>query len=394
MEGTLFIVGGGLNKSADEVFAALIERAGGPNSRFAFVVSASGEGPDETYRSYVEDFEKLGVPEDHCVLVPLYAEHVRDERGYNAFTGDADGLCELLDGVTGVWFTGGDQYFTAGCFLRKDGSDTRLLTKLREIYANGGVIGGSSAGAAIMSEVMIANGNNRGVISHDVVFGYDTYDELCELDDPCEPLIIAKGLGFFPYGVVDQHFNKRPRLLRSIEACLANDKNVRMGYAVSEDTALVYHAGTIEVLGSASVYLIDCRNAEKTANGCYNGVVLGAIQKGDRYDLASGEIAFAQECAKEEREFYRDYVTDGIINSPVFDSMVDRFLLRGKKESMYFCEDKNLPYIKGAVVYEAYGETYLVVLKYFKGARTCGYLGAHASFANVELSISTTKVNL
>ena len=69
-------------------------------------------------------------------------------------------------------------------------------------------------------------------------------------------------------------------------------------------------------------------------------------------------------------------------------------LLRGKKESMYFCEDKNLPYIKGAVVYEAYGETYLVVLKYFKGARTCGYLGAHASFANVELSISTTKVNL
>ena len=144
MEGTLFIVGGGLNRSADEVFSALIERAGGPQSRFAFVVSASGEGPDETFRSYVEDFGKLGVPADHCVLVPLYAEHVRDERGYNAFTGDADGLCELLEGVTGVWFTGGDQYFTAGCFLRKDGSDTRLLAKLREIYANGGEYEGHS----------------------------------------------------------------------------------------------------------------------------------------------------------------------------------------------------------------------------------------------------------
>ena len=394
MEGTLFIVGGGLNRSADEVFSALIERAGGPQSRFAFVVSASGEGPDETFRSYVEDFGKLGVPADHCVLVPLYAEHVRDERGYNAFTGDADGLCELLEGVTGVWFTGGDQYFTAGCFLRKDGSDTRLLAKLREIYANGGVIGGSSAGAAIMSEVMIANGNNRGVLSRDVVYGYDTYDALCEKDDPCEPLVLAKGLGFFPYGVVDQHFNKRPRLLRSIEACLCNKKNVRMGYAVSEDTALVYHAGTIEVLGSASVYLIDCRDAKKTGTGCYSGVVLGAIQKGDRYAIASGETTFAQPCAEEEREFYRDYITDGIINSPVFDTMMDRYLLRGKKESMYFCKTCGLPYIKGAVVYEADDTTYLVVLKYYKKEKTCGYLGAHASFANVGLSISTQRISL
>ena len=137
MEGTLLIVGGGLTESADEVFSALIERAGGPQSRFAFIVTASGSGPDETYRSYRDDFVRLGVPEDHCVLIPLYAEHVRDERGYNAFTGDADGLCELLEGVKGVWFTGGDQYFTAGCFLRKDGSDTRLLAKLREIQRRG-----------------------------------------------------------------------------------------------------------------------------------------------------------------------------------------------------------------------------------------------------------------
>ena len=394
MEGTLFIVGGGLSESADEVFSALIERAGGPQSRFAFIVTASGSGPDETYRSYRDDFVRLGVPEDHCVLIPLYAEHVRDERGYNAFTGDADGLCELLEGVTGVWFTGGDQYFTAGCFLRKDGSDTRLLAKLREIYANGGVIGGSSAGAAIMSEVMIGDVNNRGVLSRDVVYGYDTYDELCEIDDPCEPLIVTKGLGFFPHGVVDQHFNKRPRLLRIIEACLCNKQNTRMGYAVSEDTALVYHAGTIEVLGSASVYLIDCRNAEKTGNGCYHGLKFGAIQKGDRYELASDTAAFAQESAAQEREFYRDYVTDGIINSPVFDAMIDRYLLRGQKESMYRCEKKDLPYIKGAVLYEAYGETYLVVLKYFKGDKTRGYMGKHASFADVEVEIDTVKIRL
>ena len=87
MEGTLFIVGGGLIQSADEVFAELIRRAGGANGRFAFIVSASGMDPDDTFRSYRDDFVRLGAREENCVLVPLYAPHVRDERGYNAFTG-------------------------------------------------------------------------------------------------------------------------------------------------------------------------------------------------------------------------------------------------------------------------------------------------------------------
>ena len=61
---------------------------------------------------------------------------------------------------------------------------------------------------------------------------------------------------------------------------------------------------------------------------------------------------------------------------------------------MYFCKTCGLPYIKGAVVYEADDTTYLVVLKYFKNEKTCGYLGAHASFANVGLSISTQRISL
>ena len=81
MEGTLFIVGGGLIQSADEVFAELIRRAGGANGRFAFIVSASGMDPDDTFRSYRDDFVRLGAREENCVLVPLYAPHVRDERG-------------------------------------------------------------------------------------------------------------------------------------------------------------------------------------------------------------------------------------------------------------------------------------------------------------------------
>ena len=394
MEGTLFIVGGGLIQSADEVFAELIRRAGGANGRFAFIVSASGMDPDDTFRSYRDDFVRLGAREENCVLVPLYAPHVRDERGYNAFTGDAEGLLELMEGVTGVWFTGGDQYYTAKCFLRGDGTDTKLLTRLREIYASGGVIGGSSAGAAIMSRVMIGSGNDRGVLSRDIMYGYDKYDEQCEKDDPCDPLTITQGLGFFPHGVVDQHFNKRPRLIRLIEACLKNRENARIGYAVSEDTALVYHAGKFSVLGSANVFIVDCTNAEKTANGCYRGVKLSSVQKGDTFDIMNQQAAFAPDAqlCKEEDGFYRDYVTNLITNSPTFDAMMEKYYLCGLRDDMY--RDEKGCHVKGAVAYEADGDTYIVVPKYYKTDASRGYAGAHVSLENVGLDIDTVKIRL
>ena len=252
MAGTLYIAGGAMRASEHEVLSAFVESAGGPSSRFAFVVSASGSDPDDTFRGCVEDFARLGVPKENCVLIPLYAKHVKDERGFNALNGDEESLPRLFEGVTGVWFTGGDQYFTAHCFLRPDGTYTRALQIIHSIYERGGAIGGSSAGAAIMSDVMIGGGNNRGVLYHDVVYGYDTYDALCEEGDPAEPLILVKGLGFLRHAVVDQHFNARPRLLRSIEACLANRDGIRVAYGVSEDTALVYKGGSIRYLGVAA----------------------------------------------------------------------------------------------------------------------------------------------
>jgi cyanophycinase len=394
MNGTLFIVGGNIVESADEIFSALIERAGGPNGKFAFIVTASGEGPDELFRSYAADFKALGVPEENCLLIPLYAQHVRDERGYNAMTGDADGLCELMDGVTGVWFTGGDQYFTAQCFLRADGSDTKLLTRLHEFYQNGGVIGGSSAGAAIMSRVMIGEGSNRGIISRGVRFGYEGYDELMEEDNPCVPLMITRGLGFFAEGVVDQHFNRRPRLLRAIEACLSNTENTRMGFAVSEDTALVYHAGEIEVLGSACVYIIDCRNAVKSGLGNYEGIMLSSIQKGDLYNARTGKITLARKENYKQYEYKSDYVSGGITGSRAFDEMIDKYLFCCKRENLYFCARRNKPYFKGAAVYEADDKTYLVVPEYFIGENTTGYMGECASFANLELAVKTVEVEL
>lgn len=395
MAGTLYIVGGAMNAGEEEILSALIASAGGPNAKFAFVVSASGAHPDSSFRSCVEDFTKLGVPEENCVLIPLYAKHVKDGRGFNALTGDEESLPALFEGVTGVWFTGGDQYFTAQCFLRPDGTRTRALEILHEIYKKGGAIGGSSAGAAIMSEVMIGGGNNRGTLYAGNILGYDAYDELCAKDDPAAPLILVKGLGFFRSGVVDQHFDKRPRLLRSIEACLANREGARTGFGVSEDTALVYRDGAMRVLGRACVYIIDCRSAVKTGTGCYEGVMLHAIQKGDSYDELTSEVTLADDCTSSEpRTVAPDYVSGGIMDSPVFDSFIEVNLLHGRDDCMYLCEKRGKRYVKGIAVYEAHEKTYAVVLKYFRDGRTRGYRGANTSFTNVELAIKTREIHL
>lgn len=394
MAGTLYIAGGAMRASEHEVLSAFIESAGGSSSRFAFVVSASGSDPDNTFRSYVEDFSRLGVPKENCVLIPLYAKHVKDERGFNALNGDEESLPRLFEGVTGVWFTGGDQYFTAQCFLRPDGTYTRALEIIHSIYERGGVIGGSSAGAAIMSDVMIGGGNNRGVLYRDVVYGYDTYDSLCEAGDPVEPLIIVKGLGFLRCAIVDQHFNARPRLLRSIEACLANREGVRVAYGVSEDTALVYQDGRINVLGSAGVYIMDCRNARKTGNGSYEGIALHAIHKGDNYDEATSQVELASDCDGEGQfTVPLDYVNGATIDGPAFDRAIYH-LLCGRDDGLNFCPEKNKRYVKGIAVYEAHEKTFAVVLKYYRDDTTKGYRQAHTSFKNVGLAIKTSEIQL
>lgn len=394
MKGSLLIVGGGLNASQDEVFSALMEKAGGKGSKIAIFTTASGQQPDELFSSYRNDFVQLGLPEENCIQIPLYAPHIKDQLGRNAITGDAEGICSYLDGVTGVWFTGGNQYFTAHAMVRPDGSDTALLRRVREIYENGGVIGGSSAGAAIMSRVMIGTGNNQGILAEPARFGYGDYDPYEEAIDPIDPLRLTTGLGFFTHGVVDQHFNKRPRLLRLIQSCISNRENARVGYAVSEDTALVYHQGEIQVLGSAGVYIADCRKAVQTGLGCYEGVVLHALHKGDRCSTENLTVTLAQPSPERDYDFDDDYISDGIINSPCFDDMMEKYLLRGDEAYMGRCPLTGLPRVRGAVAYDVGGKTKLVVLNYLRREDTQGYRRQHTSFTGVGLNIQTAEVKL
>ena len=86
--------------------------------------------------------------------------------GRSGWTNHADeALLPLFDGVSGVWFSGGDQLHTTRLLLQPDGSDTPVLGRMRRLLSDGGVIGGSSAGAAIMSRTMIVRGDDEGTLT-------------------------------------------------------------------------------------------------------------------------------------------------------------------------------------------------------------------------------------
>lgn len=394
--GTLYIIGGGLDASRTKVFSSFIAAAGGSDAVIAFVLSASGAGPDETFAHYRDIFVSLGVKKENCLLVPLYGRGVTDERGENAVTGDAPGLAERFSRATGVYFTGGDQYYTSKCFLRADGTDTRLLSTLRSIYENGGVIGGSSAGAAIMSRVMIGEGSSRGLLAYGVKHGYEGYDPDAEDESPDSgsPLLLTnEGLGFLKNAVVDQHFNTRPRLLRLIEAVLTNDSGARTGFGVSEDTALIYRAGEHRVLGGAGVYALDCRDAERISAGNYRSVRLSLLYEGDVMN-GDGGITVAREAPEGERYFQRDYISGAFPDSPTFDDALDK-LLRGDDTSVF--TDAEHPYIKCAAVYGAADRAFVVTLRLARTAETFGAYSevaghGHTSAAFVRLDTETREL--
>jgi cyanophycinase len=152
--------------------------------------------------------------------------------------------------------------------------DTLIFRRLKEIYEEGGLIAGTSAGAAVMSETMLVTGGDED--SH-VIGG---------------SLRMAPGLGLIGDVIIDQHFMERGRLGRLLGAVAQNPKN--LGIGIDEQTAIVVERGNgFYVLGSGAVYVIDGSEvtysniAEEDLNktlSIYN-VRMHMLSQGDRFDL-------------------------------------------------------------------------------------------------------------
>ncbi len=179
------------------------------------------------------------------------------------------------DGAGGVFFSGGDQSRLTGVLL-----DTPGHKKLLELLEQGCVVGGTSAGAAVMSEVMIT-GNEV----HKVGAGrrFETLQ--------ARNVVTTRGFGFVERAIIDQHFVTRKRHNRLI-SLLAEHPDL-MGVAIDESTAiLVKPDETFEVIGAKQVIVYDPAGAKfsilPNQNIGFTNLVMHALTDGDRFDMKTG----------------------------------------------------------------------------------------------------------
>ena len=243
-KGTLIIAGGAIKQSNDIILGEFISIVG--YGKICVIATASTD-PEDSFDYIKQQLLSLGVELSRIVLLPISG--VMEKEGW-ASHASADHL-KYLEGVKGVWFTGGDQLEIVKSFVEEGSSDSPCLEKIREIYKNGGVIGGTSAGAAIMSDPMIARGGDKGALLFPIETDIESYDDTHVEGDEVEPMLIVKGLGFMEDVIVDQHFDKRPRLQRLIKSLQFS--NLNLGYGISEDTALIVTQDSRRVIGSSYV---------------------------------------------------------------------------------------------------------------------------------------------
>jgi cyanophycinase len=261
--GHLIIVGGG--PRPDVIMDRFIELAGGVGeARIAVVPMASGN-PDRAGESLVEEMMERGAAH-------AFSLHVDRDEAMRPETADR------LNGVTGVWFSGGSQTRHTRAL-----KDTPVEARLHEMLRDGAVLGGTSAGAAIMSPLMITGGERRP--------GGDRPRDEAWITIDRDNVVTEAGFGFLPGTVVDQHFVRRRRHNRLISLVFEHPDHVGVG--VGEGTALhVGPDGRWTVLGQSVAVIYDARESHVTSDVSplgARGVRMHVLPHGSAFDPRTGE---------------------------------------------------------------------------------------------------------
>jgi cyanophycinase len=149
-------------------------------------------------------------------------------------------LVAILEHAAAFWFTGGDQRRITQLLI-----DTPALDAIRKAHASGTGLGGTSAGAAMMSDTMITGGFRDG--------------------DESTPLTIDRGLGFLSGVIIDQHFSERNRLWRLQEA--VDRSSLSLGLGIDENTAIIGSSHQMRVAGRGNVYEVSEDSVTVYASG-------------------------------------------------------------------------------------------------------------------------------
>lgn len=267
--GIVVPLGGAVRFDNDELRQRLVDLAGGKGARFV-VIPTSSASPEKAGESAAHELRRRGAQVELLRIAPLWAgEGMASARRAAA---DPDNVAKIR-AANGVYFTGGAQERVADV-LNPGGVASPVLQALRELQARGGVIAGTSAGAAIMSRVMFRDAQNPLLVLKGVM------REGKEID---------RGLGFVGDEIfIDQHFLKRGRVGRMLAVMLA--KGYKIGLGVDENTAAVIRGSDIEIVGATGALLLDLRDV-KVEPGPVNlrNVRVSYLDNGDHYDLAKAQ---------------------------------------------------------------------------------------------------------
>lgn len=256
----LAVIGGRLEDGNAEIYGEMRRLSGG---RILIFPTASSE-PAAVGAETLEVFRAHGF---EAAVAPLHDEAPGSD-------GDDPALAAMIAAWGSLYFTGGDQAKIVAA-LAPGGRETAALAAIRETQRTGGLLAGSSAGAAMMSGPMLLGGTSLEALVHGVTA------------DPAQPgLLMGSGLGFFPFGLVDQHFIKRGRLGRLVVAMTA--ARVRRGFGIDENTALFVEGDRGRVCGEYGMMLLDLGTAALDPGArSFRDLRLSYLDDGDGIDLRS-----------------------------------------------------------------------------------------------------------
>ncbi len=269
-QGTVVAIGGALRDDNAAVWSRVVQLAGGTGSRYVVLATASGE-PQASAAAIVANLQRHGALAVALPVAPLWP-------GVDATQASADPQwLEAVARSQGVFFSGGAQARLLDT-LQPGGQATPLLEAVRALLARGGVVAGTSSGAAVLSTLAFRD-------APDVLAALQG-----RLRDGAE---VDRGFGFLrPSVVVDQHFVRRGRIGRLLPLMLS--RGAPLGLGVEEDSAAIVQGDAVEAIGSRGVLVVDLGAARSDASlGAFNvmGARLSWLNSGDRFDLATGTLA-------------------------------------------------------------------------------------------------------
>lgn len=240
------------------ILQRFVQLCGGKEAKIAIIPTASRL--EETGSNYEVVFKDLGVAD--AFSLPIDSRDDAQKESY----------LEALDEATGIFMTGGNQLRLSTIL-----GGTPFAQKIRRLNAHGVHVAGTSAGAAIMPEHMIAGGQSGGLPNE-------------------QGVTMAPGLGLINKVILDQHFSQRNRLGRLLSAIAYNPFASAIG--ICEDTAaFISPCGMIEVEGSGSITIIDPTGlqyssmAEASTGDAVTmlGLKLHFLSAGSSYDISTRE---------------------------------------------------------------------------------------------------------